>query len=300
MRSGIRTLIRIDGITGSELPSRANRSSASRCIRQLPEKSSIPWDSPSVTEVLIRHQGGPWDWGRELRQRMEAHPKTRIIEFPDRVDFAPSFNRTLDCVNTPWVLLLPDDDHLLRSSAAAAFEAVAAEPNAQNCGFAAFGWYYFKDGRYLASHIKRRDLRAVLHYTPKWCSTLLNLRRVRELGGFSNKVGGFDDTVLLGRLAYEFDALVAPTPIGVYRLHAGQESAQPHLVWVPYRNALREAIGGYARSTAERDAFERQLANYGTPNRALEFIQDISFRLRSRTRPVDERREITMRKWSAG
>jgi hypothetical protein len=262
--------------------------------------ASIPINSPHVSQVQLRHQGGPWDWGGELRRRMEAHPKVRVIEFPDKVDFAKSYNRTLDKVDTPWAMLLPDDDFLLTTAAEAAFDAVAQQSASADYGFAAFGWYYLKDGRYLASHVKRRGLRAALLYAPKLCSTLLNVRRVRELGGFDGSVGGFNDTVLFGRLAFEYDALVGAAPIGIYRMHDGQESARMQSVYAPYVDALLASLGQYARNPRERQEFERELTDY-VQDRAKpvsNLVQSLSFRLRSLPQPIEGPREVGMRKWS--
>jgi hypothetical protein len=262
--------------------------------------ASIPIESPHVTQVILRHQGGPWDWGRQLRERMESHPKVRVIEFPDKVDFAASYNRTLDRVETPWVLMLPDDDYLLRGAAAASFDALAAHPDPQGYGFAAFGWYYLKDGRYLASYVKRRGLNAALHYTPKLCTSLLNVQRVRDIGGFDGSVGGFDDTVLFGKLAYEFDALVGETPIGVYRMHDGQESARMQSVYAPYVKALMATMGGYAGSSRELAQFENHLVDYvqGRGHPAMTLLQELTFRLRSHSHPQDVQSVADMRLWS--
>jgi hypothetical protein len=263
---------------------------------------SIPVESSSVSTVLIRHQNGPWNWGGELRERWAAHPKCRIVEFPDRVDFAQSFNRTLDLVETPWALMLPDDDYLLRASAASAFEAVTEDPANERYGFAAFGWYYLKDGRYLASHVKQRDLRAMVHYAPKFCTTMVNMRLVRQVGGFDGTVGGFCDSVLFGHLAFEYDALLSKTPIGIYRLHEGQESVQAQAVYAPFADALRAQIGRYARTPREREAFERRLSEFEQPrtNTALELIQQLSFLIRSQAQPVNARSAIGLHRWSTG
>ena len=260
--------------------------------------ASIPIDSPSVSQVLIRHQGGPWSWGGELRERMEAQPKVRLLEFPDRVDFAHSFNRTLDAIETPWAMLLPDDDYLLRPAAKAGFEAVTANPLAEECGLVAFGWYYLKDDRFVRGRLQGRELTALMRNTPKFCSTLLNLRRVRQLGGFPDNVGGLLDTALFGRLAYQYDALIAPTPIGVYRMHSGQESAQQ--LPAPHAEALRQWLGGYARTNCEREGFEERLAGTtaAASSRTSALFQNLSFRLRSQPRPKETAGRIRFRKWS--
>lgn len=260
---------------------------------------SIPIDSPAVSRVILRHQGGPWDWGGALRERMEAHPKVRIIEFPDRVDFAHSFNRTIDAVETPWVLLLPDDDYLVRPVARDAFEAIAAL-DAASYGFAAFGWWYLKDERYLASYMKRRDLYSMLHYTPKFCSTLMNVGLVRAVGGFPNHCGGLLDAALFARLAFEHDALISRAPIGVYRLHGGQESARR--LPTEHIEALRASIGPFARNPAEREMFERRLQaaiDAKQPTGAMRQLVDLGFQLRSRSAPSERSRDLALSTWYA-
>jgi hypothetical protein len=262
---------------------------------------SIPLDSWAVSEVLVRHQGGPWNWGGALRERILAEPKVRLVEFPDRVDFAQSFNRTVDAVQTPWALLLPDDDFLVRPAAKAAFEQAFSSPQLRDVGMLAFGWYYLKQGRYLANRFHRPSLSAVLSCTPKFCSTALNVAHVRELGGFAD-LGGFVDADLFGRLTYEFDAALIPSRVGVYRMHDGQESQRIAAVYGPHVGALTRSLGRYARSPGELAAFERALASFLAPrsNSRLQRLDELGFQLRSRARPSAKRRAFRIRKWSAG
>jgi len=263
--------------------------------------NSIPLDSWAVSEVLVRHQGGPWNWGGALRERILAEPKVRLIEFPDRVDFAQSFNRTLDAVQTPWALMLPDDDFLVRPAAKEAFEKAFNSPYVRDVGFLAFGWYYLKDGRYLGNRFHRPSLRAVLSCTPKFCTTLLNVPRVRELGGFA-ELGGFVDAELFGRLACEFDAALIPSRVGVYRMHEGQESNRIAAVYGPHVRELTRSLGRYARDNSELEAFERELAGFLAPSQkpSVRLLKELSFQLRSRARPATQTRAFRMRKWSAG
>lgn len=262
---------------------------------------SIPIESPAVSEVIVRHQNGPWNWGGALRERILSHPKVRLVEFPDRVDWAKSFNRTLDQVRTPWALMLPDDDFLVRSTAKSAFERASLDRQVDDVGFVAFGWYYLKEGRYVGNRFHRPGLPAVLSCTPKFCTTLFNMRRVRELGGF-NEMGGFVDSELLGRLACEFDAVIAPPRVGVYRLHDGQESARMQAVYAPYVEAMKTSLGRYARDAAERAAFERELQHFVAPRttKSVQLIKELGFQLRSRGRPAASTRAFRMRKWSSG
>jgi hypothetical protein len=198
--------------------------------------------------------------------------------------------------------MLPDDDYLLSSTADSAFRAVAADPSALDCGFAAFGWYYLKDERFLASHMKQRGLHGALHYAPKFATTLFNMKRFHAVGGFDGTVGGFCDTALFGRLAFEYDALIGDTPIGIYRLHDGQESARLRKVYAPYVETLIQLLGRYARDERERLDFERELFEYahgsGRIGGVRAIVQDILFPLRSRKRPIDAPTKVAVERWS--
>lgn len=258
---------------------------------------SVPLDSPQVTELLIRHQNGPWDWGGDLRRKWESHPKVRVLEFPDRADFAQSYNRTFDAIRTPWAMLLPDDDFLVRPAARVAFEAAFAQPAYDQRGLLIFGWYYLKDQLYLHSALKDHDLAGLLRHTPKFSSVLFNLRRVRELGGFPGDAGGMLDTALIGSLMYRFDALITDTPIGVYRMHHGQESAQkPPPQWV---ETLRHGLAGFARSEEERLAFDEAIEAAAGADTVRGLLSRATFRLRALTRPSapPPARKIRFRSW---
>jgi hypothetical protein len=260
---------------------------------------SIPIDSDAVSQVLVRHHGGPWNWGGPLRERILAHPKVRLVEFPDKVDWGDSFNRTLDAIETPWGLVLPDDDFLIRPLAKAGFE--AALVHAGDCGYVAFAWYYLKRARYLPSGSFRPSLPAVVTSTPKLGTTMLNLRHVRELGGFQN-IGGFTDTVLFGRLSYEYDALLMDTRAGVYRLHGGQESARLDEVYGKHLDDVSNLLGQYARSERERKEFDRELRAWVWPkkNSLRSRLHEATYEFRSIKTPPTEPGRIKMRRWSAG
>jgi hypothetical protein len=64
------------------------------------EIASTLLDCELLTQVILQHQGGRWEWGTSLKQRIERHPKARILEFPDKIELAASFNRTLEHVVT--------------------------------------------------------------------------------------------------------------------------------------------------------------------------------------------------------
>jgi hypothetical protein len=262
---------------------------------------SVPIDSPSVSELIIRHQGGPWNWGGALRERLEAHPKVRILEFPDYVDFADSFNRTLDAMQTPWGLILPDDDYLLRPAAKAAFETAAAHPGIDELGLIAFGWYYLQDGRYRAEYVARRDAAAAVRYTPKFCTTMMNLKRVRELGGFPGDVGGYCDTALYARLIFEFGALYTREPAGVYRLHEGQVSTKMRTVYAPYVDTMRELLSKYAKTPEERAAIAAGLSSststFMLPIKRL--FHRFRYRLLSEANVREDGWKFQLRDWSS-
>jgi hypothetical protein len=263
--------------------------------------SSIPIESAVISEVVVRHQGGPWNWGGELRERILAHPKVRLVEFPDRVDWKQSFNRTLDQVRSPWALMLPDDDFLVRPVAKQSFEYVSQQKDLADIGLIAFGWHYLKDGRYVGNRFPQPGLPSILTCTPKFSTTWLNMRRVRELGGFGD-MGGFVDAELFGRLACNFDAAIAPARVGIYRMHEGQESHRIAAVYGPFVDAMKQSLGPFARTPAERAAFERALADFIAPPRRplLDNLRELAFDLRSRAQPSTREPITRIRKWSDG
>lgn len=260
---------------------------------------SIPIESPWISTVLLRHQGGPWDWGGELRERIEQHPKVRVVEFPDWVDLEESLNRTLDKVETPWAMLLPDDDFLLRDAAAAAFKSLADFPAAIDYGFVAFGWYFLEGNRYLRSYVKKAGMLASLHHTPKLCSTLLNVKHVRKLGGFA-KVGGFTDTALFAQLAYEFDGLISSKPTGVFRIHEGQVSADREKAYALHVEATVRMLRPYAKNTRQSQALRHQLDKYakGCDRPLRSWLQRLSTPIRSQLVPTMDLTGATFRQWS--
>jgi hypothetical protein len=262
--------------------------------------ASIPLDCELLTHVILQHQGGRWDWGASLRQQIEQHPKVRILEFSDRVGVAASFNRTLEHVVTPWVLMLPDDDFLLSRTTVSGLNALATYHAAAEFGLFAFGWYYTRSGRYLHSHVKGRGLLGALYYTPKMCSTFVNMKKVRELGGFDESLGGFTDTALFGRLCFEYDAVLCETPIGVYRLHNGQLSAAPS-IYSPFATALFKTFCGFAEDARERGVFEKHVTAYGSDTERMLTapLRYMNFLLKSRTTFDDAQIISPLRSWSS-
>jgi hypothetical protein len=262
---------------------------------------SIPMNCSGLSQVILSHQGGVWDWGGPLKEEMRRQPKVRILEFPEKVDLSASFNRTLDHVDTPWVLMLPDDDFLLRRTMVAGLDALATYSGSRDLGLIAFGWYYLKRGRYLASHVKRGGLLATFYYTPKMCSTFLNMRRLRELGGFDERFGGFCDTALFGRLCFDYDALICETPLGVYRMHDGQVSARPDIVYGPHVKDLITLFRGFASNAQECERFEKYLMAHinRTDRHLITLLQNLIFSLRSYPQAVDLQALGHLRKWSS-
>lgn len=261
--------------------------------------ASIPIDCSLVTEVILQHQGGPWDWAAQLRQRVEGHPKVRILEFSDKVEQATNLNRALKHVATPWVLMLPDDDFLLTHATVAGLNALASCADSVELGLFAFGWYYARFGRYVSSHVKGGGLLGALYYTPKMCSTFVNMKKFRELGGFDERLGGFIDTALFGQLCFQYDAMICPTPIGVYRIHNGQLSANSK-IYAPFAGRLLKALCAFAVDARECSMFERHLTTYvSDAGRALTApLRQGTFLLKSCANFADPQLIGPLRRWS--
>lgn len=229
---------------------------------------SVPFDTPQIDEVLLVHQGGPWSWGDGLRRRLADQPKLRVVEYSDRMDFVGNFNRSIAESRSRWVMLLPDDDFLLRDVFARAIEK-ADDALSSDAGLISFGWYYLKHDRYLPDYLRRHEAPFLQRFTPKLCATLINTRHFGSIGGFSADYGGFCDTVLFARLIHEFNAWRAPTPVAVYRLHQQQESARVQQVYTPYYYATVRGLSTAIRSEDERELLERRLRAFLDSHRSV-------------------------------
>lgn len=207
---------------------------------------SIPMGSSAIDSVLIVHQGGAWDWAPELRQRFESHPKVKVVEFGKRLDFVASFNRAMAAIESDWAMLLPDDDYLMPDAFSRMLE-LSHDALVSQLGFIAYGWYYARRDSYIHDYLRRYDPSHFQRYAPKFCATLINTRRFRELGGFDARFGGFCDTVLFARLATEFNAYRSSSAVAIYRLHEQQGSNNVGVVYEPYVATTLAALGEYAR-----------------------------------------------------
>jgi hypothetical protein len=190
---------------------------------------------------------------------------------------------------------------LVRPIAKACFE--AALIHAGDCGYVALDWYFLIRGRYLPTRRLTPGLSATVRNTPKFVTTMLNLKHTRSIGGFRN-LGGFIDTMLFARLAYEFDALLIDARAGVYRLHDGQESTRLAQVYGPHLETVSQGLGKFARTQRERDEFEHTIRSYVYPpsssklNDLRAWAHARSQDLRTIKAPPREVGKLAMRRWS--
>lgn len=225
---------------------------------------SIPIDQPLISAVHLIHQGGRWDWAPGLRERLSAMSKVRVIEYEDRVHYVDSFNRSTLGASSKWAMLLPDDDYLLTGSFADALSR-SGDALASDCGFVGYGWYYLRANRFIADHVRQFDTANLQRFTPKFCTTLVNVERFRAVGGFSKAFGGFCDTVLYAQLAHAYNAWVSPTPVGVYRMHDAQASSNADSIYAPYLDATIDALLGLSGNSDAREHLVRRMNHFLSP-----------------------------------
>ena len=120
-------------------------------------------------------------------------------------------------------------------------------------------------------------------------------------GGFDARFGGFNDTALFGRLCFDYDALICKTPIGVYRIHDGQLSARPDIMYGPHVKDLITLFRGFARDAKERERFEKHLMGHikRTDRPLITLFKNWTFSSRSHPQAVDLRAVGHLRKWSS-
>lgn len=216
---------------------------------------SIPLETSRIAELHLVTRGQPWDWAPALRARYETHPKVRVFEEADDLPWpALSSNRAFARVRTPFLMQLHDDDWLLPQRFALALEALD-DPRAADVGFVAFGWYLNQRGRYQPEHADLATPARMLVYLPKYCATLFNTQRLREIGYLDNRFRGFADVGVFLDLRYRFGALCAEVPVGVFRIHGGQISAGRFSVYLPGLGYTIDRALAYAGSPAEAERF---------------------------------------------
>ncbi len=261
---------------------------------------SVPLQSPAIEALHIVHSGGAWTWAPELRERLERHPKVRIFEFAAKVAVDRSLNRCMDTVHSRWGLLLPDDDALVPH---ALEQALHQNPDLLDgdAGLIAFGWYYRLGNRYRAEHVQSRGVAEFVRYTPKLCTTLVNVAHFQSLGGFEAAYGSYCDTVAYARLVHRFGAWTCRTPVGVYRLHEGQISVSRHAeAYLPVMDPTIEALSAMASTAAERQQTARRIARHAhdvTSNRP-HGLGLMAFWLRSVGQPAVRPRLDAPARWS--
>jgi hypothetical protein len=220
---------------------------------------SVPLDLPQIEAMHIVHPGGPWTWAPALRERLERHPKVRIIEFPDRLEVCGSLNRVTATAKTRWALLLPDDDGLNRSVVPAALEA-AREALDSHVGLISFGWCYLMNGRYKADHVQRRRVADLVRYLPKCSATFVNVAHFQSINGFEPRYGSYSDLVTYAKLVHAFGAWTSDVPLGIYRMHEGQLSVEHHQkAYLPSVGPAIEALQALTPDPAERDEIAARL-----------------------------------------
>lgn len=222
---------------------------------------SIPMNLPLISAVHLIHQGGPWDWAPELRKRVSTFPKVRIIEYDDRVHYVDSFNRSTLGADSKWAMLLPDDDYLLTGSFADVLQK-SSQALASDYGFIGYGWYYLRANRFIADHVRQFNATHIQRFTPKFCTTLVNVERFRAIGGFSKTYGGFCDTVLYAQLAFAYNAWVSPTPVGVFRMHDAQASNNANSMYTPYLDATVDVLLGLSGEANARGDLVRRINHF--------------------------------------
>lgn len=245
--------------------------------------ASIPLSSEQISAVHVMHQDGRWDWAPRLRASLEQQPKVRIIEFDQRFDYVDNFNRCVNLVQSRWALLLPDDDSLMVDGFAQMLP-LSIEAMASDAGFIAYGWYYLKANRYVPDYVRRYDVAYMQRYTPKFCTTMINVDDFRQVGGFKAAYGGFCDTVLFAELAHAHNAWTSPTPAGIYRLHDEQATAQASTIYAPYFDVTVDALCRFAERDEDRPQLQQRMRSFveGSPGRFGRAVDWLSSGLRGR------------------
>lgn len=245
---------------------------------------SVPLDSPHLSAMHIVHQDGAWDWHPALRAHYESDPKVSVFEFAQRLDIVASLNRAMGTVRSQWALILPDDDQLIIDPFRAALEQLDAIDD--DCGMLSFGWYEHVRGRYLHGWIRSIEIPDGLR-VPPLCTTMYNVARWREIGGFDPRTAAFCDLVMTARLRAQFGARFSEVPVGISRTHPGQEGSKQSN-YVPFIDGTCQILSPLlpeGRTVEELRTAVRNLVHGHTPI-IRRLRRHVAFLLRARRQPV--------------
>lgn len=196
--------------------------------------SAIKADVRLVSKIIIIDNSQSYDFSIRLKDIVSADIDHRllVITHSERVSMSVSWNSSLNQIDTDWVLFLHDDDELLNIDLHTEFIKEKLNQN-KTIGYLTYDFYcryankpFWECKQPIYRWPDLINIEVLLNECPKFVSTIINVERLREINGFSDKYGYFLDLIVFVELFKNADAKSIPMPLGIYHLHNENESDQ--------------------------------------------------------------------------
>lgn len=199
--------------------------------------SALKVDSKLLSEVVVLDNSQDPDFGVFLSDFVSktSDKRLNVACYDDRKSMSDSWNSGLDYINNDWVLYLHDDDELLDINEYAG-SILKDLKSSSGVGFISYNYTLsmpfniFKGSRLAtvnrkeSNNIKNKII-SIINDCPKFVSTIINVTRLKEIGGWKAEYGYFLDLVAFIELCSNFDCQFNKQNIGIYYIHADNFSS---------------------------------------------------------------------------
>ncbi len=219
-----------------------------------------------ITEVIIFDSSLDGEFSNflkyELKKRNIVHT---YIQNTECLSMGANWNKALEKVSTPWVLFNHDDDILN-------FETVnKLTPLDLKYSMYVYGYETIQGSKKVDRVIINQSLQDIVNRTPKFISTIINVQKIRDLSGWSDRFGYFLDYVGMVKLASLSNFKAERIILGKYRLHE-QNASHINQRFKGYAEYIHEVIHEiYPLLPTEelKRSFLYHVCSYSYPNKAL-------------------------------
>tara|TARA_R110000823_G_scaffold145002_1_gene275192 strand:- start:10262 stop:11089 length:828 start_codon:yes stop_codon:yes gene_type:complete len=234
-----------------------------------------------VKEILVLDNSQSQEFNSRLKDSIEKLNDERftIIEYEERRPMAQSWNGAFEYISQPWVLYLHDDDEILPDK----FNLLADYLN--NCKDSSFLSFDYLIGLSAGSKCQkirsRREKRLkgsvyqkIISDCPKFVSTIINVKCLEDIGGWSENTGYFLDFVGFIELASLKEPQFLDVVIGLYNIHDDNESSisKRDYMYGRFIPIVSKKVFEKLSEEEDRRQFVRLLNNFVYPNQSRSVI----------------------------
>jgi glycosyltransferase involved in cell wall biosynthesis len=182
-------------------------------------QSAMKTSPDIVDEIIIFDNSKSSGFKTHLETLISNDKRVSVHSFNETFSMAECWNKGLELVKNPWHLYLHDDDILnaeeINRLDMATFEDV---------GFISFDFNKLvNQTRSLTS--RETNLNGIIKNTPKFVSTILSTKKLKEIGGWDHNAGYFLDLLAFIKLHVLFGSKHNNTVLGDYRIHPNNASS---------------------------------------------------------------------------